>query len=188
MMIKEAAKNLYDRKEITEEEYNFLKENIEELEKKADVTIHIPGARVGEEAAKTTTGIVGRLFKNLRGPLPLAGITAGGLFAGSELYKYLKQQSDISNSYKTMQEKVPSLTEYPQDRIKDYFEVVKTFSPKSASNPLVAGALVHKMLEFGGVDHKLVQDLSKMEISQPGIMYELAKASIGGMAQPPKGE
>jgi hypothetical protein len=187
MMIKEAVKNLYDRKEITEEEYNFLKENIEELEKSADVTIHLPGARIGEETVKATTGI-GRFLKNLKGPLPLAGVAAGGLFAGSELYKYLKQQSDIANSYKTMQEKIPSLTEYPQDKIKDYFEVVKTFSPKSASNPLVAGALVHKMLEFGGVDHKLVQDLSKMEISQPGIMYELAKASIGGMAQPPKGE
>ena len=162
MLIKEAAENLYKKNEITLEEYKTLQNCSDELEKGASFESLMSGARAA---------------------IPGVAVGTGAALAGLELYKLIKRHADISNAYNTMQEKVPSLTEYPQDKIKDYFEVIKTFSPKSASNPLVAGALVHKMLEFGGVDHKLVQDLNSMENTQPGLFYELAKSGLGGMVK-----
>jgi hypothetical protein len=164
MLIKEAVQSLFDKKQITIDEYNLLNNSINELEKISALSPNV--SRVLDAARIGLLGL---------------GAGTGLTLGGSELYKHLKQQSDIARSYNLMQEKVPALTEYPQDRIQDYFEVIKTFSPKSASNPLVAGALVHKMLEFGGVDHKLVQDLSSMENTHPGIFNEIAKAGLGGI-------
>jgi hypothetical protein len=182
MLIKDAAKNLYDKKEITEEEYSELNK----------LAFNIPDEELGAfiktiiSKGKREATPISKFLQNAQlGLLGIGGGT-GAVLGGEELYRHFKRQGDINNSFNTMQEKVPSLTEYPQDKIKDYFEVIKTFSPKSASNPLVAGALVHKMLEFGGVDHKLVQDLSRMEMPQSGIFYELAKSSLGGLSKIPK--
>ena len=82
-----------------------------------------------------------------------------------------------------MQEKVPQLAEKDQEKLKDYFGVIKTFSPKAASNPLVAGHLVNKMMEFGGVDHKLIQDLSSIEsgLSRPSLTQSIAEAAAKSM-------
>ena len=154
------------------------------------MTIHIPDAEALLGGLIDADGSAPHLMKSIweiAKQIAAGGAVAtGGVLAGVELDKYLKSKRDIENSYNTMNEKVPALTEYPQDKIKDYFEVIKTFSPRSASNPLVAGALVHKMLEFGGVDHKLVQDLARMEMPQQSLVYEYAKSGLGGLAQPPK--
>ena len=61
-----------------------------------------------------------------------------------------------------MVKKVPSLKGTSKETLKDYFDVVKTYSPRAAANPIVAGHLVNKMVQFGGVDHKLVQDLTSI--------------------------
>jgi hypothetical protein len=186
MLIKEAVQSLYDKKQITEQEYKLLNDNLPELEKTAGVTIHIPGASISEGAQASAPHLMKSIWEIAKQIAAGGAVATGGVLAGVELDKYLKSKRDIENSYNAMNEKVPALTEYPQDKIKDYFEVIKTFSPRSASNPLVAGALVHKMLEFGGVDHKLVQDLARMEMPQQSLAYEYAKSGLGGLAQPPK--
>jgi hypothetical protein len=165
MHVKEAAKNLLNRKEITQEEYNFIEKNAFDLSK-INWT----------EALKALQGIA----------IGTAALS-GAAYGGEELYHKLKQHVDINNAFKTMNEKVPALNEYPQEKIQDYFDVIKSFSPHAASNPLVAGALVHKMLEFGGVDHKLVQDISRISKEAPsGFLYDVAKSGVGGFAQLPK--
>jgi hypothetical protein len=168
MIAKEAAKSLYEKKEITSEEYN-------EIIKCADII---------DDLEKTAAGTLARLLPTLQGGAVGLGLGAGVAAVGSELYNKLKQQADIKKSYNLMSEKMPVLNEYPQDKIKDYFEVVKIFSPLSASNPLVAGALVHKMLEFGGVDHKLIQDISNIRSNEPsGFLFEVAKSTVGGLSK-----
>jgi hypothetical protein len=168
MMIKEAAKNLFDKNQITQEDFNFINEHSEEFEK-----IAINWNDIINAAKPIAAGI---------------GTGAAATFTAEELYNKLSRHAAINKSYEQMQEKMPVLKEYPQEQIKDYFDVIKTFSPKSASNPLVAAALVHKMLEFGGVDHKLVQDIAHIESATPptGFLYEIAKSTAGGMTQPPK--
>lgn len=194
MLIKKAVQSLYDKKQITEQEYNLLNDNMPELEKAAvQISMDVPPHLV-QDLANALRGFAnkakpsfGKTIFDIAKTIATGGAVAtGGVLAGVELDKYLKSKRDVENAYNTMQEKVPALTEYPQDKIKDYFDVIKTFSPKTASNPLVAGALVQKMLEFGGVDHKLVQDLARMEMPQQSLAYEYAKSGLGGLAQPPK--
>lgn len=108
--------------------------------------------------------------KKLWLPLSIGGATTA--VAAQNIVEPTVNALKINNSFRKMQEMNPSLAEEDQNTVKQYFNVVKTFSPKSASNPLVAGALVNKMMQFGGVDHKLVQDLSSIEsgLQRPKIM------------------
>lgn len=75
----------------------------------------------------------------------------------------LVQRYQIARSKSKMGDFIPMVEQEDEKLVSDYFNVVKQFSPKAAANPLVAGALVNKMLQFGGVDHKLVQDLAKIQ-------------------------
>jgi len=88
---------------------------------------------------------------------------ASAIAAKDLIYNPIAEKVKINNAFKQMQDKVPQLQGQDPEKIKDYFNVVRTFSPKSATNPLVAGALVNKMMEFNGVDHKLVQDLTSIQ-------------------------
>ena len=197
-MIKEAAQRLLDKGKITKNECISLIE----LEKQSGISLDVPWGTIknvienleGDNAKAFTEALakgeqktfLNKIFSAAK-PVALGGATAiGSAAAGKELIDYFKQKSDIANSYNSLQDRMPMLSEYPEDKIRDYFEVVKTYSPKSAANPLVAGALVHKMLEFGGVDHKLVQDISKIEDQSPSLFYEIAKANLGSMSKVPK--
>jgi hypothetical protein len=94
----------------------------------------------------------------------LAAATAiGGTALKDNVINPLAGKASIMKSKHDMMKLTPSLRDEDEKIVKNYFNVVKTFSPKAASNPLVAGALVNKMIQFGGVDHKLVQDLAKMQ-------------------------
>jgi len=86
-----------------------------------------------------------------------------GLALAAQLLSPLTNAVKSKLSYDAMLKKNPQLEGKDEQQIKDYFQVIKTFSPKAASNPLVAGALVNKMMEFGGTDHKLVQDLVSIQ-------------------------
>lgn len=159
--IKQAADAMLSGGHISEEEYGALEEfgALEEngLEKAA------------EEIEKLSAGIVpvglgGKLTSVIKNwALPIgAGLTGVAVFKES-IVDPIMEASRIKKSFNALKEKVPALAEKDQKQMQQYFNVVKTYSPKSASNPLVAGALVNKMMEFGGVDHKLVQDISAIE-------------------------
>ena len=56
----------------------------------------------------------------------------------------------------------------------------------------MAGHLVNKMMEFGGVDHKLVQDMSAIEmgLSRPSLTQtalESAAKAVAGIPKPFEG-
>jgi len=164
-----AVESLYKKGEITEGQ----KDGLNEFKKVAFIF---------SKGSKLTN--MGDITKNL-----LQGLAVGALATtlGSEMYSGLKRRAAQKRAFKDMAEKVPAIKGYPEEEIADYFDVVKTFSPKSASNPLVAGALVNKMLQFGGVDHKLVQDLANIEGPQQNIMSELTKSVAKSVATLPKG-
>lgn len=86
----------------------------------------------------------------------------------------------ISNTEREIINKNPELAQYDNALVKDYFDVIKTYSPQAARNPLVAGALVRKMIEFGGVDHKLVQDLGSIESNRKNTINDQFGALLTG--------
>jgi len=106
----------------------------------------------------------GNTLKWLKG----IGIGTGLLGAGAYMAKETiidpaVRAHKIKESFSDLTEKVPQLEGKDEQQIKDYFGVIKTFSPRSAGNPLVAGHLINKMIEFGGIDHKIIQDLATIE-------------------------
>ena len=181
--IKEAAEALLSRKEITQEEYDLIeKTGGFEIEKNAFYS-----RTTIKNAPKYTSKIRSFITGPLKDALLTTALLGGSAVAGKELiFEPIKKNRDIKRSFASMSEKVPQLAEKDPDQIQDYFSVVKTFSPKVASNPLVAGALVNKMIEFGGIDHKLVQDISAIEsgLARPSLtggMVESAAKSIVGV-------
>ena len=170
--IKQAADSLLSKGEITKDEYNSLEDS-----------------NLFNKEAGFLTGILKNI--PLREKMVGVGLAAAAGLAGKELvYDPIKSTVDMKNSFEMMSKKVPQLAEKNQEDIKDYFNVIKTFSPKAASNPLVAGALVNKMMEFGGVDHKLVQDLAAIEagMARPGIVQATAEAAAQNIVKFPKPE
>ena len=96
------------------------------------------------------------------------------------------QSAQIARSKRKMLELTPSLKNEDAKDVSNYFNVIKKFSPKAASNPLVAGALVNKMVQFGGVDHKLIQDLTSIQKDSfvkrdDAIKKEVAKKVMFGI-------
>lgn len=169
--VKEAADSLLSKGEITQEEYNLLEE-------KGAMGIKKEGNLSAFSAA-----LKGSLF-------PIAAIGATGVAIKEAIIDPIRESRAIRQSFKLMNSKVPQLAEKDQGDVRDYFEVIKTFSPKAASNPLVAGALVNKMMEFGGVDHKLVQDIAAIQAgsSRPRIIDTAAQAAATSLSSVPKVE
>ncbi len=165
--IKEAVDSLLSKGEISKEEYEAL-EKSGSFEKGA-------GAKAIADAIRNIA-------------FPIAAVGATGLIGKELIYDPIKKSREIKSSFGSMTKKVPQLAEKNKNDIQDYFNVVKTFSPKAASNPLVAGALVNKMMEFGGVDHKLVQDISAIEqgLSRPSTVQTITEAAAKSVVGVPK--
>ena len=174
-MVKEAADRLLRRGELTQNEYNLLESR--GLLKEGAINwkkIHTQSKLVARNIRNFSKDIV----------LPLGAITAGGIALKELLIDPARERSAINKSFQAMPSKVPQLMDKNPQEIRDYFDVVKMFSPKAASNPLVAGALVNKMMEFGGVDHKLVQDISSLEnggLSKLPMVDRVIESSVGSM-------
>ena len=173
-MIKEAAQRLLDRGEITKEEFEVMSG----LTKEA-----LFGLTALGEGGKSVLGSTGSVARDILQTLGLAAV-AGTL--GSALVNKATAMHEHATAYENMTKKMPILSEYPEQEVRDYYNVVKTFSPKAASNPLVAAALVNKMIQFGGVDHKLVQDIANIEGPHKNIYEEIVSKAGTSLGAFPK--
>ena len=123
----------------------------------------IPGAIAGN-AGSISHGAndVGSVAK------AIATVGAAGL-ALDAVGREIGKAHDINATRGKLIEYNPELASVDKKKIDDYFDIVKLYSPHAARNPLVAGSLINKMVQFGGVDHKLVQDISSLEDSRGGV-------------------
>jgi len=175
MKVKLAADRLLAKGTITKEEHG-------QLEKLA--AVGVPAITSGVKAASTLMGSTpaGKAATWFLGNVLLPGAVFGGTaLLGKELIvDPLIELNKMQKSFDLMKQKVPILQEQDEDTVKDYFSVIKQYSPRAASNPLVAGALVNKMIQFGGVDHKLVQDLASIQEGSPSTGFlQTALSPVG---------
>lgn len=130
------------------------------------------------------------LFDRVKGlNLWMAPAAAGAAVVAKEgIVDPLMQESKARKSFGELSKYTPQLAEADQEKMRDYFNVIKTYSPHAASNPLVAGAIVNKMMEFGGVDHKLIQDLTNIQSNRPNLesIKTMVGGGIGSMSKYPK--
>jgi len=187
-LIKAAAQRLCDKNEISQEE-------CDSITKMAGPWAWFKNlaSKGGTKAMSVGKKVVGQgVAKRTQGQLLTLAAAGGTAMIGKELVvDPIVESNKIKKSFAAMQKKVPQLAEKDQEQLKDYFDVVKTFSPKSAANPLVAGHLVNKMIEFGGVDHKLVQDISAIQAGMvaPKLTQTALEAGARAVAGvPPKPE
>lgn len=123
------------------------------------------------------------LFKRLAVGAGLVSAGGAGLAVAKEkLIDPVAAGIQMNISKRQMRNHMPSLKQEDDKTLNNYFNVVKRFSPKAASNPLVAGALVNKMIQFGGVDHKLVQDLTGIQKNIHSMAPKPAELNIGGLS------
>jgi len=165
MDVKTAIDNLLQRGDITKNEQEKLAA--------AGLYAVLPEAASELARGKGFTA-AGQVIKNIA---QTVGISAFAGLAGYQLYDLIKQKRNEAKGFNEMMKKTPILSEYPEEQVRDFYGVVQTFSPKSASNPLVSGALVNKMIQFGGVDHKIIQDLAQIEGPKKDILYDTAAAA-----------
>lgn len=171
--MKKIAEKLLAENKITSEEF----ESVKEMSKEAFLGL------LTENSGKLALGSGGQAVKEVAQILGLTGLAG---MIGAQLAGKAKEVIQSQTAYNTMMKKIPQLNEYPENEVKDFYGVVKTFSPKAASNPLVAGALVNKMLQFGGVDHKLVQDIANLEGEKKDLLSDIVSKAGQTFIQFPK--
>lgn len=148
---------------------------------------------VRQEAASQLAknkGISDTLKGSLRDLWVVPATVGTALVAKEGVIDPLIQQHKVQKSFEQVSKQFPDLEKEDQAKIKDYFDVIKTYSPYAAANPLVAGALVNKMMEWQGVDHKLVQDLVNIQGGKqpPESVKTFITGGLKGLTQTPKGE
>lgn len=169
--MEKVAKKLLDENKISQEDY----ESVKGMTKEAFLGMLFKKIPKMNEAGKVIGESIGfsDLAEKIKQGAQAASLVGIAGLIGSQAIGKAKSAVDSQTAYSKMFEKMPNLSEYPEDQVKDFYSVVKTFSPKAAANPLVAGALVNKMLQFGGVDHKLVQDIANIEGVKKDIVSDI---------------
>ena len=79
------------------------------------------------------------------------GINAMGS-ALSDSYK-------LNSSFQKMLQIYPELQRENPDRVKLYFDSIANSSPSVAQQPLVAGSLIKRLVNYDGFDHTVYKDL-----------------------------
>lgn len=137
----------------------MLEKEIEGINKESSIKGILRLGRMKHKANNPDS--LGKLIQKFTFPA-LATLAVGGI-AKETIIDPMITKYQTMKSFGMLKEKTPQLKGVSDTQLKDYFNVVKTFSPKAASDPLVAGALVNKMVQFGGIDHKLVQDIANIQ-------------------------
>jgi hypothetical protein len=122
--------------------------------------------------------IVPSLFQRIA--FPLAATAATGAVIKELAVDPFMQARAEKQTLDQLKQVTPQLQDVDDQAIKDYFGVIQTFSPRTATNPLVSGALVNKMIQFEGVDSNLVKDLATIQGDNKGGLFH--KLLEGGVA------
>ena len=169
--VKEAAVALLSRGEITQDQFNLIEKNagfidvnfkaLQDAYKASrssiknfafDLSNKPLHELVSNGAQKGADALAGAIKPAIKYVNPvgvgLAATAAAATVAKEMFIDPAAERNKINTSYDQIVEKTPALAGEDQSKIRDYFDVVKSFSPHAAANPLVAGSLVNKNGEF----------------------------------------
>ena len=93
-----------------------------------------------------------------------AALVGGGMAAAAGA-NYAIQAHAVNQSFNKMLQLYPELQRENPERVKVYFDSIAQGSPDLASNPLVVGSLVKRMLNYDGFDHATFNDLVSTQSS-----------------------
>ena len=190
-MIQKIAYKMLKEGKINQEEYNALEKVgvfkfagigsfFKAIGKAFTPTAHLAEIiRPGEE---TMTEIIRKAPLAQRIAVPIAATTATGAIVKELAVDPFMQAKKEQESLKHLRELTPQLEDVDDKTLKDYFGVIQTFSPRTATNPLVSGALVNKMVQFEGVDTNLVKDLAQIQHGEGDTGGLFRKMLEGGTA------
>lgn len=65
----------------------------------------------------------------------------------------------LNSSYQKMLQLYPELQRESPERVKLYFDSISNSSPSVAQQPLVAGSLIKRLINYDGFDHAVYKDL-----------------------------
>lgn len=103
-------------------------------------------------------------------------IAAGGLMLqGASM---LNDHAKVQGGYKKMLNAYPELARENPERVRAYFDAIASGSPDIAAQPLVAGSLVKRMLNYDGFDPSTFQELAATQATIDRTKNETAKNVI----------
>jgi hypothetical protein len=88
---------------------------------------------------------------------PLAMLGAAGL--GVSLAGQAWSNTQVQRSFQTMLQRYPELQRENPTRVKQLFETISRAAPDVAQDPMVAGSLIKRMLNYDGIDHATYMEL-----------------------------
>lgn len=133
------------------------------------------GTRIAEHGIKEVFGTLGGMARDahklhleaalapkpmnpIHGFLGNAAVVAGGtaLMAGGSA---LMGSIQLNMSYKKMLQLYPELAREQPERVKNYFDAIAAGSASTASQPMVVGSLIKRMLNYDGFDPATFKEL-----------------------------
>lgn len=69
----------------------------------------------------------------------------------------------VRDTYPKMMDRFPDLKEYPEQDVKERFEVLDKYAPSLTENPLVAGTFIKNQLQYEGIDASALKDITQTQ-------------------------
>lgn len=113
---------------------------------------------------------LGALATNMAAMAGAAGIIGG---AGMVM-----DHMKVQQGYKKMLDAYPELAREQPERVKSYFDAIASGAPDIASQPLVAGSLIKRMLNYDGFDPSTYQELVSTQTNIDRVRNERIKNVI----------
>ena len=136
--------------------------NIGDIKELADALLKV------EQLEKSRT-LLGRASSTTAGqlltPFAVGGLaTAGGVGVASALEALTSRIPRVNeDKLNLIIQQRPMLQSISKDRLMKYYAVINSAAPTVINDPMVAGSILERVVNFGGIDHTLMKELADAE-------------------------
>lgn len=113
---------------------------------------------------------LGAMLTNMGAVAGAAGIVGGA----SMVMDHIK----VQQGYKKMLDAYPELAREQPERVKAYYDAIASGSPDIATQPLVAGSLIKRMMNYDGFDPSTYQELVSTQVNIDKVRNDRMKNVI----------
>ena len=103
-----------------------------------------------------------------KAPVRAMGLGLGTGILAKQLYSPIADAYKSEQAYPEMFNKFPELKNANQEKVDDYWNIMREYSPSMTHNPIVAGQFIKNMMDFGmeGIDHPTLKSLIDIQGAQ----------------------